>query len=184
MQWLNHGAPSWVMHRLEWHGREPWSPLTGAGHQRQRQLLCLQETFLSKQDFGQLSSLNPDFHGAGEATTDLSMGIVRGRIPWGVVILWRKQLDPLINAIRVDADWCIAIHYTHNNKEFVIMNVYTSFECDQNEDEYLNKLAFIQYNSHTSVIGDLNADILDRRSKFGNHLKGFCEDSNLTLSSD
>lgn len=41
VQWLNHGAPSWVMPRLERHGREPWSPPTGAGHQRQRQLRCL-----------------------------------------------------------------------------------------------------------------------------------------------
>ncbi len=50
-------------------------------------ILCLQETFLSKQDLGQLSSLNPDFHGAGESTTDLSTGIVRDRIPGGVAIL-------------------------------------------------------------------------------------------------
>ncbi len=83
-------------------------------------ILCLQETFLSKQDLSQLSSLHPDFHGAGEATTDLSRGMVRGRIPGGVAILWRKQLDQLINVIRIDADWCISINYKHNNKEFVI----------------------------------------------------------------
>lgn len=84
-------------------------------------ILCLQETFLSKQDIGQLSSLHPDFHGAEEAKANLSRGMVSGRTPGGVAILWRKQLDQLINVIRVNADWCIAINFKHNNKEFVIL---------------------------------------------------------------
>ncbi len=47
-------------------------------------ILCLQETFLSKQDLGKLNSFNDNFHGAGTSTTDLTMGIVRGRISGGV----------------------------------------------------------------------------------------------------
>ena len=38
-------------------------------------------------------SLNDNFHGAGESTTDFGMGKVRGRISGGVAILWNKNLD-------------------------------------------------------------------------------------------
>ena len=70
------------------------------------------------------------------------MGIVRGRIAGGVAIIWHKKLDTMINVIRLEADWCIAVQIRMNNKEFIILNVYTT---QQNEDEYLNRLAFINY---------------------------------------
>lgn len=34
------------------------------------------------------------------------------------------------------------------------------------------------------IIGDMNADIKDSKSKFGNHFREFCNNSNLILSSD
>lgn len=46
-------------------------------------IICLQETFLAKQDLDKLNSVHSDFHGAGESTTDLSTKLVRGRIPGG-----------------------------------------------------------------------------------------------------
>lgn len=78
---------------------------------------------LAKQDLDKLKSINNDFHGAGESTTDLSMEIVRGRIPVGVAILWHKRYDPLITVIRLEVDWCIAIKVMHNNNVFGILNV-------------------------------------------------------------
>ena len=82
--------------------------------------LFIQDTFLAKQDLYKLNSVNNDFHGAGESTTDLSMGIVRGRIPGGVAILWHKKYDPLISVIRLEMDWCIAIKVVHNKNAVVI----------------------------------------------------------------
>ena len=70
-------------------------------------ILCLQETFLSKKDLGGLNSLHDNIHGAGESTTDLSHSIVRGRIPGGVAILWHKTLDSVISVVRLESDWCI-----------------------------------------------------------------------------
>lgn len=58
----------------------------------------MKETFLTKQDLHKPNSIN-DFFGAGESTTDLSMGLMRGRIPVGMVILWHKKYDALINVI-------------------------------------------------------------------------------------
>ena len=46
---------------------------------------ALQETLLPKQDLDQLNSVHDDFY--GESTTDLSLGIICGRIPRGVDIL-------------------------------------------------------------------------------------------------
>ena len=151
-------------------------------------ILCLQETFLSKQDLGKLNSFNDNFHGAGESTTDLSLGLVKGRIAGGVAILWHKNLDPVINVIRLEVDWCIAVQIKIGNKESTILNVYTPYESLENEDEYLNRLAFINSfisENHTTsvhVVGDLNADISDKRSLFAKLLLQFCDDNNFFLS--
>ena len=75
-------------------------------------MYCMPETFLAKQDLEKLNSLNDNFHGAGESTTDFGMGIVRGRISGGVAILWNKNLDSSINVVRLCANWCIAIQFT------------------------------------------------------------------------
>ena len=91
-------------------------------------VLCLQELYLSKLDLGKLNSFCDGSHGAGESTTDLSMGIVKERIAGGVAILWHKKLDSVISVIRLEVDWCIAVQITINNKEFTILNVYTPYE--------------------------------------------------------
>ena len=86
-------------------------------------------------------------------------------------------------------DWAIGIELCCNDKKVIILNVYTPYECVQNEDVYLSRLAFImsfiQDNPSICiyVVGDLNADISDANSLFGNHLIQFCSDSGLILSS-
>lgn len=70
------------------------------------------------------------------------------------------------------------------NKDFIILNVYTPFECQQNKDEYLNRLAFIQCficdNNSSSVYV---VDLSDGHSLFAKHMLQFCDDNNLKLSS-
>ncbi len=55
-------------------------------------VVCLQETFLAIQDLDKLNTVNNDFHGAGESTTDLNTRILRGRIPGGVAIFGTRKL--------------------------------------------------------------------------------------------
>jgi len=113
---------------------------------------------------------------------------VRGRIPGGVAILWHKKYDPLVSVIRREVDWCIAIQVVHKTV-FVILYVYTPYESNQNEDEYLHRLACISYfvkeSAHTNIfiLGDMNADISDNNYLFGQHLMQFCQDNKLVLSS-
>lgn len=152
-------------------------------------IVCIQETFLSKQDLDKLNSVNDYFYGVGESTTDLSLGIVRGRIPRGVVILWHKKYDSLISVLRLEVDWCIVIKVEHNKNVFVMFNVYTPYECCQNEDGYMSRLALLSSIIKESectcifIVRDMNADISNENILFGQHLIRFCQDNKLALSS-
>lgn len=152
-------------------------------------ILCLQETFLPKQELDKLNSVNSNFQGAGESTTDLSLGLVHGRISGGVAIMWHKKYDPIVTVIRLGVDWCIAIKVAQENNVFIILNIYTPYECYSNEDVYLQRLAFIgsfiEECEYTCiyVMGDFNADVSDVKSLFGQYLTQFCQDNKLTLSS-
>ncbi len=88
--------------------------------------------FLAIQDLDKLNTVNKDYHGAGESTTDLNTRILRGRIPGGVAIFWHKKIDPWVTVIRLDMDWCIGIKVVHNKNVFIILNVYTPYECHKN----------------------------------------------------
>ena len=76
-----------------------------------------------------------------------------------------------------------------NNREFIILNMYTPYESRQNEVEYVNRLAFISsfisehQGTSVCVVGDMNADISDKHSYFHKHMVRFCNDANLILSS-
>ena len=83
----------------------------------------------------------------------------------------------------------VLVYNIHKDNSFVILNVYTPYESRENEEEYLNRLAFInafmQDNDTSSVyvIGDMNADIAENNSVFANHLTHFCEENIFVLSS-
>lgn len=51
-------------------------------------VLCVQETFLAKQDLELLNCMRSDFRGAGESTSDLSANLLRETIPGGVATMW------------------------------------------------------------------------------------------------
>ncbi len=75
--------------------------------------------------------------------------------------------------IRLDVVWCIAVKVVHDSNVHVILNVYTHYQCYKHEDKYPNRLAFISSSitdcTYTSVIvvGDMDADISDKSSLFG-----------------
>lgn len=125
-----------------------------------------------------------------ENLVDLSMGIVRGQIAGGMAFLWHNKIDSFVNIVRTLIDWCIAIKL--ENREFVILNIHTPYECAQNEDEYMNRLGFVSFfideYKFTSifVVGDMNADVskkLIKQSLFAKHVQHFCDDNNLVVSS-
>lgn len=151
-------------------------------------VLCIQETFLAKQDLDRLNGLHKDFHGAGESTTDLNSKLIKGRIPGGVAVFWRKNYT-MIKVLRLGVDWAIGLEVHYNNSKCIVLNIYTPYECADHVDEYINRLAFLMTFiqdtdcSCVYIVGDMNADISDDRSSFGNHLKHFCSENGLVLSS-
>lgn len=132
-----------------------------------------------------MNALHPNFHGAGESTTDLRDKMFRGRIPGGVAILWNCKLDPVVTVVRLNVDWAIAIEFKCNGRTFIILNIYTPFEPYDNVDEYCNRFvnAFIEdYGSTCAyVVGDFNADISDDNSLFAKQLLQFCYANNLNI---
>lgn len=106
-------------------------------------ILCLQETWLAKQDLDKLNSLHMNFHGAGESTTDLSTRLIRGRIAGGVAILWNIKYDSMVKVVRLNVDWAIGLECNFNGNKFTVLNIYTPYESYEHEDEFLNRLAFI-----------------------------------------
>ena len=63
------------------------------------------------------------------------------------------------------------------------------YECRDNEESYLDNLGIIKTIideldcTCISILGDWNSDISDRTSLFGNHVRMFCTENNLILSS-
>lgn len=52
-------------------------------------------------------------------------------------------MDTVVNVIRLDVNWCIAIKLSRAEKDILILNVYAPYKCNNNEEEYLDKLGFI-----------------------------------------
>ena len=152
-------------------------------------IVCLQETWLTKQELGGLNSLHNDFHGIGESTTDNRDKIIHGHPPGGVAILWNITIEHLIKELRFNENWVVGIEINIGDRKIVIINVYTPCDSYANENEYLNRLAHISTivdeldTTCVYVVGDYNADMSDNRSLFANHMANFCQENGFVLSS-
>ncbi len=145
-------------------------------------VLCVQETFLPKQELERLNSLHKDFCRVVESTTDLSTRVVHGRISHGVAMLWHKKYDQMVNVVRLDVDWAIGIEFKCGDKKFIILNIHPmnvhKMKMNTLIDWLVSCLLFSFF-----IVGDMNADVSDSSSLFANHLMQFCSDSGLILSS-
>ena len=56
-------------------------------------IICLQETWLSKQNLDFLASIQTDFHGTGISSFDDGDGMLEGSPFGGTAILWHKKLQ-------------------------------------------------------------------------------------------
>ena len=153
-------------------------------------IICFQETWYSKQDLAVLNNLHPEFHGIGESTVDNTTGLCHGYAPGGVAIMWRSSLDKYVTPLDFNINWLTGIRIQHGTQIFVILCVYMPYECRDNEESYLDNLGTIKTIideldcTCISILGDWNSDISDRTSLFGNHVRLFCTENNLILSSE
>lgn len=124
-------------------------------------ILCLQETWLAKQDLDKLDTIHKNFHGAREYTSDLSTKLINGRIAGGVAILWNRKYDPMVKVIRLECDRATGINIHFYGKKISFLSVYTPYESYEYEDEFLNRLAFIHsfIEDHDSTCVYVNGEI-------------------------
>ncbi len=153
-------------------------------------ILCVQDTWYSKQDLSGINCLYKSYHGYGVATRDYHDGLVIGHPPGGVAILWNTRLEIFIKPVDVKCDWCIAVEVTLGLKRFIIVNMYLPYHCHENEDRYLECLGTINSmleefdNTCYVVIGVWNPKFRDvEHSLFAKHMLNFCSDNNYNSSS-
>ena len=86
-------------------------------------IVCVQETWYTKQDLEQLNSLHPAYHGTGVATIDNRDCLYHGHPPGGVSILWRVEFDRFITPIKFDLDWLTGIMFEQDGRKYAIICV-------------------------------------------------------------
>ena len=153
--------------------------------------VCLQETWLTKQDIGRLNALHNKFHGTGSATVDTGDGPIHGHPSGGVAILWKAEVDAMVTPIDLDIDWMCGIEVRSHSKSFILLCVYMpcANSNPEREQEYLQNLGVIQSvleelpSTCTYIVGDWNADLASNNHIFTDYMTMFCSETGLTISS-
>ena len=156
-------------------------------------IICLQETFYSKQDLGCLNTLHGEFQGIGASTTDARDKVITGHPPGGVAILYRVKYAKCITPLYFNLDWVVGISINVGNKKHVILCVYLKSasggqddhrEIFQGQLEELNLIVNDLDTTSVTIIGDLNADLVKPSHPHGPLLRQFSCESGLLISSE
>ena len=152
-------------------------------------ILCIQETWYTKQDLGGLNGLHSDFHGHGISTVDTRDGLISGHAPGGVAILWHKSLDHFISPVDINCDFAVAVKVKLGSKTFIVVNIYMPHQSANNEHRYAECLGALEAvisdidNTCFVLMGDWNSNPGDANSLFGRPMSVFCGENDLTVSS-
>ena len=156
-------------------------------------IMCLQETFLSKQDLSCLNVIDKDFLGVGASSTDLRDKLITGHPYGGVAILYRKKHSKCISPIIFNLDWVIGISIDSGSNKHVILCVYlkcvSSSHADhkdifQGQLEELKAIINDLDTTSVTIIGDWNADLVKISHPHGPLLRQFASESGLIVSSE
>ena len=149
-------------------------------------IVCLQETWYSKQELKFLNCLRKDFIGFGNSRSDDGEGLSYAR--GGVAIFYKKEMSKFVKQIDTNLDWCNALEITVESHKTIIINVYMPYQCENNRDRYLQCLEAIRdiidegASSSYIIIGDWNANLrTDQRSLFAQPMTDFCVNNNLSI---
>ena len=96
----------------------------------------------------------------------------------------------MLPSLDFNINWLTGIRIQQGNQICVILCVYMPYECRDSEESYLDNIGIIKTIideldcTRISILGDWNSDTSDRTSLFGNHVRMFCTENNLILSSE
>ena len=131
-------------------------------------IICMQETFLSKQDLGCLNVIHKDYQGIGTSTMDTRDGLIKGHPSGGVAILYRTNQAKNITPLHFNLDWVIGVSLNCNNSKHIILCVYMKTasgghgdnrEIFQGQLEELKMIIDDLDSTSVTIVGDWNADI-------------------------
>lgn len=150
-------------------------------------IVCLQETWLAKEQLPLLSNVHPQCMGSGVSSIEDETRINSGRPHGGIGIIWKKTLNQYCKIRTYDCDRILGIELNFNSFSVLILCVYLPFDSSDHYDDFmflLNKIVDI-IDSHSSpyvyVNGDFNAN-MRTPSRFGKELSLTCKDNSLCLS--
>ena len=64
--------------------------------------------------------------------------------PWGVAIMYKKNIANYIKHFETNLDWCNAIELNIESHRVIILNVYMPYQCEQNRETYTHFLRAIK----------------------------------------
>ena len=140
-------------------------------------IVCLQETWLSKQQEGDLKCMNNVCNAVENSPNDDSHGIYIGR-----------KKDDSITPHKYEYDWVVSIEIAYDNKQMFIFNVYLPCDKQENEEEFIDRLAKLHNlvaecdSSCIAIVGDFNANVRNN-ANFAALLNEFCQQFRYVWSS-
>ena len=160
-------------------------------------IVFLQELMIHDDDIGFLMNLNDDFEFCVQASSNKT-DIISGRPSCGVAVFWRKCLNDVVEAFKVD-ERINGIYVTEGNNKILMINVYMPYDAKDvySLDNYLSNLSILNdlislsEANNVILVGDFNADHL-KNTRFWKELKcmadtfdlfhvtGFLENHNFT----
>ena len=156
-------------------------------------IICMQETFLTKQDLGCLNVIHKDYQGIGTSTVDTRDGLVKGHPSGGVAILYRTKQAKSITPLYFNLDWVIGICINSGNNKHIILCVYmktASSGNGENKEIFQGQLEELKMiiddldTTSVTIIGDLNADVINISHPHGPLLTQFSGENGLVISSE
>ena len=156
-------------------------------------IICLQETFLSKQDLSCLNVIHRDFQGVGASSTDTRDRLITGHPYGGVAILYRIKYSKCVTPIHFNLDWVVGISIDSGRNKHVLLCVYLKSASGSHEDHneifqgQLEELKLIIDDLDTTsvtIFGDWNADLINSSHPHGPLLKNFASENGLIVSSE
>ena len=133
-----------------------------------RDIIFLQETWLTNDEWSLLKCLQADFYGDGVSAMDTTSGILIGRPFGGIGILWRKSIGACIQ-VHTYNNRVMGIAFDNGSRKLLAVNVYMPYDNMSRNSEYYDEFvgylgmvhSIIQESdvSRVYLIEDWNAEI-------------------------
>ena len=152
-------------------------------------IVCLQETWLAKNELILLSNTNIDFISNGISSIDDENRINTGRPFGGTGIMWRKHLNTYSAFKTYDCDRIIGLKINCTFFSLLILCIYLPYDSSENYDDYMFYIAIMlqivdEFGSpYVYICGDFNANLL-QTSRFGKKLRKVYSENCLIISDE